>query len=211
MGPSSGTFTVLQQNSMIDKAINLAGTVTPSGKAIVGMTFFFDVIVGNDAVYVIGVRVTFAACSQAQVPKGTTWIHTASNPVTGTITVGCNGCNPYSGDTVCTQQLPLLCIYKPAPSFPLPAGVNNADLYDQWSGGVVATTQAVAGNSFPTAAAANLYCQGQFGAGWRVAEFHDGWGWNFQAYGGTVSAPAVPSTRFWVHVNDQPAGNCWTP
>lgn len=211
-GPSSNTFSILQQNSMIDRAINLASAVATSGQVIVGMTFFNDIIVGNGPViYVIGVKVTFATCSQVSVAKGTTWIHTASNAGTGTITVGCNGCNPYSGDTVCTQQLPLLCIYKPTPAFPVPVGVNNADLYNQWSGGVVATTQAVAGNSFATAAAANLYCQSQFGPGWRVAEFHDGWGWNFQAYGGTVNAPAVPSARFWVHINDQPTGNCWTP
>lgn len=80
----------------------------------------------------------------------------------------------------------------------------------EWSGGVVATTQPVAGDTFKDKdiTAVNAYCQAQFGNGWRVAEFHDGVYWFFQAYGGTVSAPAVPSTRFWVHINDQPDGNC---
>ena len=85
--------------------------------------------------------------------------------------------------------------------------------YTMWSGGVVATTQPVAGNAFAHISAmpgnVNSYCQAQFGPGWRVAEFHDGWAWNFQAYGGTITAPTVPSTRFWVHINDQPAANCW--
>jgi hypothetical protein len=149
--------------------------------------------------------------------KGMTWLHAISNAQTGTITVGCSNCDAYKGDTVCTQKLPLLCIYKPTTPFPLPAGVSNTDQYSQWSGGVVATTAPIAGNTFAHISAptttppgnADSYCAAQFGTGWRVAEFHDGWGWNFQAYGGTVSAPTVPSTRFWVHINDQPAANCW--
>jgi hypothetical protein len=150
---------------------------------------------------------------------GMTWVHSASNAQTGTITVGCrptgsSACDPIHGDTLCTELRPLLCIYKPAPPFQVPAGVNNSDQYNRWSGGVVATTQPVAGSTFAHISAtpgtdANSYCATQFGPGWRVAEFHDGWGWNFQAYGGTVSAPTVPSTRFWVHVNDQRDANCW--
>jgi hypothetical protein len=137
--------------------------------------------------------------------KGMTWIHTKSNAQTGTITVGCSGCDAGHGDTLCSQHLPLLCIYKPTPLFKLPPGVDNSDRYDLWSGGVVATTAPVAGMN---STAANSMCQAQFGPLWRVAEFHDGWGWNFQAYGGTVSAPTVPSTRFWVYINDQSGANC---
>lgn len=210
-GPSTHTFSLTEQNAIIDKTINLAGAITPPGKAIVGITFFRDIIVSDPVEYVIGANVTLASCAQPVVPKGLTWIHTASNPVTGTVTVGCNGCDAYSGDTPCAQQLPLLCIYKPTPALPLPVGVSNADLYYQWSGGVIATTSPVTGSSFATSAAATAYCQTQFGTAWRMAEFHDGWGWNFQAYGGTVSAPTVPSGRFWVHINDQPSANCWSP
>jgi hypothetical protein len=143
--------------------------------------------------------------------KGMTWIHTSSNAQTGTITVGCSGCDPQNGDTVCTQLRPLLCIYKPTATFPKPPAVSD-DQYHLWSGGLVATTLPVAGNTFAHSTDASSYCIAQFlDPGWRVAEFHDGWGWNFQAYGGTVSAPAVPSTRFWVHINDQQAANCWAP
>src|SRR5947207_480967 len=127
-----------------------------------------------------------AACAAAQ-PSGMTWSHTQSNPAFGTITVACNGCNAYQGDTICTQLHPLLCIYK-AP-FSVPSGLPN-----DWSGGVVATTAPVAGNSFPTLADADKYCVVQFGTGWRTAEFHDGWGWHFQAYGGTSAG------RFWVNI-----------
>jgi hypothetical protein len=137
--------------------------------------------------------------------KGMTWRHTASNAQTGTITVGCDNCDAYHGDTPCTQPLPVLCIYKPAIPFPLPTGVNNSNQYYLWAGGVVATTQPHVGMNNT---AATAFCQAQFGPLFRVAEFHDGWAWDFQAYGGTVSAPTVPSTRFWVYINDQPGANC---
>ncbi|HXI23341.1 MAG TPA: hypothetical protein VNG71_05655 [Pyrinomonadaceae bacterium] len=138
-------------------------------------------------------------------PKGMTWLHTASNAQTGTITVGCTGCDAYHGDTQCTQPLPVLCISKSPTPFPLPTGVINSNQFILWSGGVVATTQPHVGMNNT---AATAFCQAQFGPLFRVAEFHDGWGWGFQAYGGTVSAPTVPSTRFWVYINDQPGANC---
>jgi hypothetical protein len=158
----------------------------------------------------------FSAGSTGKCKKGMTWFHTASNPQFGTITVGCgssgpNPCDPIHGDMLCSQQLPLLCIYKQQTPFPLPTGLPPGDQNNRWSGGVVATTPPVAAVTFQTVADANAKCVFEFGPGWRVAEFHDGAGWNFQAYGGTVSAPAVPSTRFWVDINDQQSGNCWSP
>jgi hypothetical protein len=144
--------------------------------------------------------------------KGMTWDHSLSNPVFGTITVGCgpnnDRCDAYNGDTLCTEKLPLLCIYQDKTAFPVPTGLNNSDKYNLWAYGVVATTQPVAGNSFAHLADADKACMATFGPKWKVAEFHNGWGWHFQAYGGTVSAPTVPSTRFWVNINDKKA-NCW--
>lgn len=151
---------------------------------------------------------------------GMTWVHLASNAMHGTITVGCNNsaanpadrCNPKTGDTLCGQYRPLLCIYggKPTPAFSIvPPGVVNTSNYSKWSGGVLATTKAVQGSYFQHLHDANNRCIADFGLGWRVAEFHDGWGWSFQAYGGTTGAPNVAVTdRFWVNINDQPA-NCW--
>lgn len=147
--------------------------------------------------------------------KGMTWFRTASNVTYGTITVGCGSagpdrCDPAHGDTLCTQQLPVLCIYKPRPALQKPVGLPIPNDYNQWSGGIVATTPPHAG-TFKDSAAVNKFCEDVFGKGWRVAEFHDGVYWNFQAYGGTVGAPTIPSTRFWVHINDQKDGNCWSP
>lgn len=138
--------------------------------------------------------------------KGMTWKFVAVNAPSGTVRVGCaNSCNATQGDTQCTTSLPLLCIKKSGTGFPLPlpSTVNNSDQYYRWSGGVIATTAPLVPPA--TLAAANNVCSTQFGADWRVAEFHDGWGWAFQAYGGVGN----PSDRFWVHINDQPNAICW--
>lgn len=142
--------------------------------------------------------------------KGMTWERRAVNATNGTVTVGCVGgpsvCNPYLGDTLCSTSLPVLC-FKPS-GFQKPAFVIDTSIYNRWSGGIVATTSPVAASSFGGSLAnAHAMCEQELGAGWRVAEFHDGWGWNFQAYGnvGTLA------NRFWVHINDQPNGRCWGP
>jgi hypothetical protein len=148
--------------------------------------------------------VSASSCTSAGM--GMTWSLLASNPTTGTILVGCgNSCDAYQGDTACTTALPILCILKSGPGFPLPVpeSVDNTDIYDQWSGGIVGTTQAALPPS--TLASANDLCVTEFGPNWRVAEFHDGWGWNFQAYGGVGN----PAARFWVHVDDQSGATCW--
>jgi hypothetical protein len=198
-------------NDSIIKNVNLG--LVPDG---LGRYGFSEVIIRNDgAGYVDNLHFDAPAPSTPQ-KKGMTWFHMASDTQYGTITVGCGAsgtdrCDPAKGDTVCSQQLPVLCIYKPNPAFQKPVGLKIPNEYMEWSGGVVATTPPVAGDTFKDKdiTAVNAYCQAQFGKGWRAAEFHDGRYWFFQAYGGTVSAPTVPSTRFWVHINDQKDGNCW--
>lgn len=142
----------------------------------------------------------------AAVKKGLTWKWLATNSTTGTVDVGCwSGCDAYHGDTPCTKALPLLCIKKSGPGFPLPVptSVDNSNQYHKWSGGVVGTTKPVVPPS--TRAAANALCVSEFGPDFRVAEHHDGWGWHFQAYGGV----GKPTQNFWVDINDQPGATCW--
>ncbi len=157
-------------------------------------------------------QITVPSC--APPPKGLTWKLVSTNAPTGTIRVGCgnsagqNECNPYQGDTACTAALPILCIKKAGTGFPLsrPASVNNISQYNKWSGGVVGTTSATVPPA--TLAGANALCVSEFGTGWRVAEFHDGWGWYFQAYGGVGD----PTKRFWINANGpngQPSATCW--
>ena len=146
-----------------------------------------------------------AAVPPAPVKKGMTWTKSATDPVSGVVTVGCYNCDPYKGDTPCTTPLPLLCIRKSGPGFPLPlpAGLNNSDQYNKWAGGVIATTAPTAAPA--TVTAADAACVAAFGTDWRLAEFHDGWGWHFRAYGGVGN----PTGKVWAHVNDQPAGTCF--
>jgi len=149
--------------------------------------------------------------------RGMTWGYVnASDLPPDAVSVGCRGapalddlrwahdgvCNPYRGDTSCSASLPLLC-YKADGSSP-PPGVAGTDFYNGWAAGSVATTAAVSGSSLTSLQAANEVCRSTLGAGWRMAEFHDGkGGWGFTANGRVNT-----QSRFWVRINDQP-GNCW--
>jgi hypothetical protein len=149
-----------------------------------------------------------ADASATAVRKGMTWQQLTPINFNGTISVSCdNVCDAYHGDTTCTTELPLLCIRKAGAGFPLPLpqSVINSDKYLMWSGGIVGTTHAMVPPR--TLTAANAACAKVFGANWRVAEFHDGWGWGFQAFGGLGSNPG---THLWVDINDQPGATCWT-
>ncbi|HEX3584273.1 MAG TPA: flagellar hook-length control protein [Thermoanaerobaculia bacterium] len=158
------------------------------------------------AVAAIAVALLVPLIATAAGTKGITWRQSQKNPSTGTITVHCaNGCDAHNGDTPCTTPLPMLCIRKSGPGFPLPVPsvIVDNDQYAKWSGGVVATTPPIVPPS--TLAAANNVCVKEFGPYWRVAEFHDGWGWGLQAYGGVGSS----DKRFWIDINDQPNARCW--
>lgn len=155
-------------------------------------------------------------CKPSGPAKGMTWKWVALNATNGTASVGCGStdpvhpCNATLGDQPCTDPLPLLC-FKPS-NFPVPKSVDNTSTYYRWSGGIIATTALVAPAAPPinsSLASANARCAQEFGAGWRVAEFHDGIGgsgWGFQAYGNVGNQ----TSRFWLHINDQPKGTCFT-
>jgi concanavalin A-like lectin/glucanase superfamily protein len=157
--------------------------------------------------------------------KGMTWRWGGVNATSGTVIVGCgpsdpvHPCNASVGDQLCTDSLPLLCFKPFNPLLPTPKSVVETPYYYQWSGGIVATTPPVQASSFNgSLALANARCEQEFGPTvglpkWRVAEFHDGGrgvraagGWNFHAYGNMGD----PKTRFWVHIDDQPKGTCFT-
>jgi hypothetical protein len=145
---------------------------------------------------------------------GMTWRKYFHDDALGQDKVGCTGdCGAYVGDTACTESRPILCIAKDgsgsngfAPSF-----------YDGWAAGNIGLTPPVAGTTLTSLAAANAQCVSTFGAGWQMAEHHDGGGgWAWRAYGNINDlydisvASHDPNNRFWVHINDQP-GNCWNP
>jgi hypothetical protein len=141
--------------------------------------------------------------AEAAGGKGMTWKKLQHDATLGTDLIGCHAqpsCEPYQGDTACTVQLPVLCIKQdgsPNPGTP----VNG--VYRQWAKGHVATTPPVRGDSLGSRALADGLCLALFGPGWRMAEFHDGSGWSFDAYGDVRD-----DSRLWVAINDQKA-NCW--
>lgn len=193
-----------------------SGTSVPSNPHTFSPPFSPPLSLGSHTInvtYVASLPGDSSTFTMPNCSKGMTWKLNSANSTSGIVDVGCvqsPQCDAYNGDTLCTTQLPMLCINPFGPaglSLPVPPNVDNSNVYHKWSGGIVATTPAVAASTFNFTADANTYCQTQFGPNWRVAEFHDGRGgsgWNFQAYGGV----GQPSKRFWVDINDQPA-TCW--
>lgn len=174
------------------------------------------------------VVLSFAAPLHAAEGFGMTWgNNTNASTVDGIVFVTCHGmprtengsCNPYTGDTACSVQLPLLCLKvdgRPRPDGLIvpPTGAAAAmpsRFYAGWAAGLVAATAPIVGFDLQSVEAADAVCRTQFGSGWRMAEFHDGrideagnrGGWAWYA-NGTLDT----STRYWVRINDT-AGNCW--
>ena len=109
--------------------------------------------------------------------------------------------NAYQGDTTVDQMLPILCVYKDGRAAP---GGINFDYSNGWVQGALQLSAPITGSALTSQAQADGICANQLGAGWRMAEFHDGGGgWS---YWGTGQLPT--DTRFWVAINDQPA-NPW--
>jgi hypothetical protein len=148
--------------------------------------------------------------------KGLTWTKTRVDTLVGVVEVGCgytrgegkSQCDPYRGDMTCKAELPVLC-FRDA-GLDQPALLPTPSIRHSWSGGIVATTDPVRGDSFKTIRDANQFCADNFGDGWRVAEFHEGWAWYFWAYGNVGRMFNDAYRRFWVDINDQPKGTCWS-
>ena len=133
--------------------------------------------------------------------NGMTWAKFAHNSSNGADEVGCYGCNAYSGDTDCSNNLPVLCYKYDGSS--VPPGLT-PDFFNGWKYGHIAVTLPIQGNLLTSLSAANQICEDYFGSGYEIAEFHHSLGgWNWWAFGNVRS-----DTRFWAYINDQPA-NCW--
>jgi hypothetical protein len=119
--------------------------------------------------------VALVLCQIPPVAMGTTFAEFSIKPFGPSFShLTCNHddsqapCNPFQGDQLCTQALPVAC-YKPSPApAPVIKGVGGT------SSGEVRPTAPVAGNQFPNLASANAFCVRQFGDGWRVLSYHDG-------------------------------------
>lgn len=116
-----------------------------------------------------------------------------------------DSCNPYKGDMSCRTVLPVLCVRESGAA--VPQGVDSG-FYKGWVQGALGATEPVMGAILTSRAMASARCEAELGAGWRMAEFHDGGGgWGLQGQRGMgLGQPGL--TRYWVVINDQ-RGNCW--
>ncbi|MCA0177804.1 MAG: hypothetical protein LCH73_16215 [Proteobacteria bacterium] len=200
----------------------------------------------------MGLVLTLALLAGAAVAaerKGMTWGVSGHRSSLGIDMMSCFGfpgpaCEPYEGDTSCAEARPILCVRiddSPRPNYKvIPSGGVAVPFYRGWLGGHVATTLPVVGNTLTPPGPGdepgnpNHICRQAFGAGWRIAEFHDGryvegmdvgryYGneaWNSPSpwpgrkeanWGGwtfTAYGHVRNDMRSWVHIHDQSA-NCW--
>jgi hypothetical protein len=112
-------------------------------------------------------------------------------------------CGPYTGDTLCSDQLPLAC-YKDGTAAK-PDNIAKAEINDaNFVAGEVRGTEPIAGSSFKTICEADRYCASTFGSGWRVLTYQEGGG------GVVISRSKIePKTRLWIDIRDQPRARCW--
>lgn len=118
-------------------------------------------------------------------------------------------CNPYYGDTLCSESLPLACTTEtggPAPDLSPDLPIyTRLHIQQFWGVGDIKFSQAIKGEQFETLSDANAYCAQSFGADWRVLDYHDG---GVKAVS-SRRADYVPNSRVWVDIKDQPNGTCW--
>jgi hypothetical protein len=131
-------------------------------------------------------------------------------------------CNPYVGDTDCKEVRRILCIRQDGSASNGFVGSPGGPpyyydaFYNGWAKGNLGLTHGIQGTSLTSLAVADAACAAELGAGWRMAEHHDGGGgWGWTAYGNLSDIYTVNDSshhltdRFWVYIKDQPAGNCW--
>ncbi|MEO8313066.1 MAG: hypothetical protein ABI520_17985, partial [Caldimonas sp.] len=150
----------------------------------------------------VGRGLSFALADASTVPAGVAHLACHGEPAPSDRPHR-GSCNPYEGDTSCRIILPIAC-YRSSGAV-APPGLAQ-DFYKGWSRGQLAATGPMQGSLLTSASAASARCEAELGAGWRMAEFHDGGGgWGLQ---GERRSGLRTGTRYWVHINDQ-RGNCW--
>ncbi len=139
-------------------------------------------------------------CETDCTGTGMTWYTFENDPVLNVSHPRCGDCDPYVGDTPCSEVLPVLCLY--------PQGLPNpgivTDFYNGWAEGDVALTDPIPGCLLNSVNSATALCEATYGVGWRLGEHHDGGGgWSWWAYG-----QLDDTTRYWAGIDDQTA-HCW--
>lgn len=234
--PTTGTYTFSTQGSSYDTALqildqNQLATLgcnddangTSQSSAILSLTAGQKITINVD-----GYGSECGAFQLSIVPpaaaakKAMTWalLGSATSGPNAYALVGSDATtNAYQGDTSTDSKLPLLCILKsnlPNPGTSVigsPTQTPGGAWRRTWSGGTIALTAPIKGSSLTSRGVADSFCANQFGAGYRMAEFHDGdpnlWsGWDFWGSAKGANLSQFQGTRFWVAINDQNA-NPW--
>jgi len=171
---------------------------------------YVDITVSDDTI------VDFNAMAVCERPIGnrgvTLTTHGSALPNSPELTVlSCNAdvrqvpCNPYYGDVLCREELPVACFEDL--SLPFPDTLEpNKGFSDHWSGGKIGYTSKVRGDSFATIQDVNAFCASQFNANWRPLSWHDGGSTNVLAY----NYKGLAKGRAWTDIVDQPDATCWS-
>lgn len=141
--------------------------------------------------------------------------------------VGCDGCNPYQGDSQCWQAKPVLCFYSAnMPRLNMTEFTHEQRYYNGWSGGLLELTKPVRGCYIRSKWHGDWLCEQEKGEGWRMAGFDEGrysdqevnekvvdfgqlkekGGFNYYAMGDKEGK--LNYGRYWISV-DKTKGNCW--
>jgi hypothetical protein len=155
-----------------------------------------------DATRPIGRGLSFALADSATLPARVAHLscHGQPEPIDHPHR---GSCNPYEGDTSCRTVLPIACYRSSGAAAPPNL---EQDFYKGWTHGQLGATKPIMGAILKSEPEASARCEAELGAGWRMAEFHDGGGgWGLQ---GERQTGLRSGTRYWVHINDQ-RGNCW--
>jgi hypothetical protein len=148
-------------------------------------------------------------CTEPSQVRGVTFVEHSDKPLGTDISLlSCSGdptqntCDPFSGDTLCTAQLPLACFQSG--NLARPERLATLGWGNSFNGGQVKVTGPISASSFKTRLDADAFCAAQFGQGWRVLQYADG-----TAAAVVSQSPIEPRTRVWVEISDQPRGRCW--
>ncbi len=114
------------------------------------------------------------------------------------------GCDPLSGDQVCSVPTPLGC-YRPGTRKPDRGLLKSVGAHiESLIGGEDRITQPVPGDQFAGLEDANAFCRKNFGDEWRVLSYHEA------GASGLISYSKIPpKSRLWIDIRDQRRANCW--
>jgi hypothetical protein len=148
-------------------------------------------------------------CTEPSEVRGVTFVEHSDKPLGADISLlSCSSdptqktCDPFSGDTLCTAQLPLACFQSG--NLARPERLATLGWGSSFNGGQVKVTEPISASNFKTRVDADAFCAAQFGQGWRVLQYADG-----TAAAVVTQSTIAPRTRVWVEISDQPRGRCW--